>query len=301
VDLRGLDLNLLLALDALLETRNVTQAGRRIGRSQPAMSDALRRLRELLGDELLVRVGRRFEPTARARQLSDPIREILTRVERTLAERPLFEPARDRRVFSVAVSDYAALLVIGPLLERLGREAPGVELALQPINRRTIDGLGSGEVDLLILPRRESARYPSQHLFSDRWMCAIWSRHPDVGSRMTRERYLELPHLLVRLEGPNLESTSELHLERLGITRRVQAAAASFVVVPFLLTGTRLVALLQERLGRRLARHCAIRLLAPPVKMPAIEERMFWNPRHSSDPAHAWLRGALQEVAAALP
>jgi len=121
MNLNQVDLNLLVALDALLQTRNLTHAGRRLGCTQPAVSDALRRLRALFDHDLLVRVGRGFELTARARQLVGPVREILERIDRTIEERPRFDPSVDSAQFSVAVSDYASLVLIEPLLKHLAR------------------------------------------------------------------------------------------------------------------------------------------------------------------------------------
>jgi DNA-binding transcriptional LysR family regulator len=298
VHLRQFNLNLLVALHALLVHRNVTRAAEEVGITQSGMSGELRRLRRMFGDELLVRVGREYELTVLAQELVEPVREIMTSIEQTVARRPSFDPTSDARAFAIAMSDYAMLILLEPLLERLGREAPRVTLHIHPLQPDGINTmLGPGGVDLLIYPAQESAIARSELLFVDRWVCAVSSRHPDVGERLSIEQYRQLPALTFGVGSQLVSSTAERHVRSLGIEAPVEITTESFALAPFLLTRTRLVALLQERLARRLMHAADIKLLEPPVPTPDLSEAMFWSPVADADPAHRWLRQMMREVA----
>jgi DNA-binding transcriptional LysR family regulator len=298
VHLRQFNLNLLVALHALLVHRNVTRAAEEVGITQSGMSGELRRLRRMFGDELLVRVGREYELTALAQELVDPVRDIITSIERTVARRPSFDPSSDARAFGIAMSDYAMLILLEPLLERLGREAPRVTLHIHPLQPDGIHTmLGPGGVDLLIYPDQETASTRSELLFVDRWVCAVSSRHPEVGERLTIDQYRQLPALTFGVGSQLVSSTAEQHVRSLGIEAPIEVTTESFALAPFLLTRTRLVALLQERLAKRLKDAAEIRLLEPPVPTPDLREAMFWSPVAEADPAHRWLRQMLREVA----
>lgn len=296
------DLNLLVALDALLAERNVTQAGRHLSLSQPAMSAALGRLRRLFGDPLLVRSGGHLlQPTPFAEALAEPVREILTKVERTLAHRLQFDPASDPRTFSVIASDYATVILLRPLFECLAEHAPRVRVAVAPLNADFQDRLRRDEVDLLIVPREVAGQVthlPSETLFTDRFVCAAWRDHPVTSKCLTVEDLTTLPYL--SYGGGVLASFVDIQLDALGVTRHVEVTTQSFVTVPFLLRGTRFVAMIQERLGTQVAEAADIRLLEPPVSLQPITEAMYWHTRRDNDPGHRWLRAQLAELAAAL-
>lgn len=299
--LRRVDLNLLVALDALLTERNVTRAGTRLSLSQPAMSAALGRLRKLFGDQLLVRSGQRLEPTPFAEALAEPVREILTSVERTLARRLRFDPASDARTFSVIASDYATMILLRPLFEHLAEDAPAVRVAVAPLDPDFQDRLRADEVDLLIVPREVAEQVtdlPSETLFTDRFVCALWHGHPSVGESITVEQLSSLPYLTYGAGA--LSSFVDIQLDALGVSRQVEVTTQSFVTAPFLLRGTRFVAMVQERLATQVAQAAGIRLLEPPVNLRPITEAMFWHPRHDNDPAHRWLRTQVAKLAAAL-
>lgn len=302
VNLRGIDLNLLVALDALLAERNVTRAGHRLSLSQPAMSAALARLRRLLDDPLLVRSGRVLQPTPFAESLADPVRDILSRVEHTLAQRLRFDPATDTRKFSVVASDYATVILLRPLFERLADQAPRARVAVAPFSPDFEDDLRRDQADLLIVPKEVAgdklADFPSMTLFTDRFVCAVWRSHPGIGTAITLEQLSELPYLTYG--AGTLSSFVDVQLDNLGITRQVEVTTQSFVIAPFLLRRTQFFAMVQERLAREVAEAADIRLLEPPVDLMPITEVMFWHPRHTSDPGHQWLRLQLASLAARL-
>ena len=303
MNLRNVDLNLLVALDALLAERSVSRAGQRIGLSQPAMSGALARLRKLFGDPLLVRVGRDLALTQNAEDLVVPVREILTRIEQTIQQRPGFVPATDSRTFSISASDYATLILLVPFLRALAVDAPGVTINLLPRSSNARRLLHTDQADLVIEPREllGETDFPSRHLFGDRWLCAVDADNPHVPtSRITWEQYLELPHLVYSIGADQQLNLADRHLEHLGVRRRIEITVESFLLVPFLLQGTGLASLVLERAARRLTVATNIRTLEPPLSLPDISEAMYWHPRHTTDPGHRWLRERLQIAATAL-
>src|SRR6185437_13324045 len=198
------------------------------------------------------------------------------------------------------------LVLLHPLLQRLGTEAPHMTLHHHPTEADPAEMLNAGRVDLVLEPREYLAPgIPSQTLLEDRWVCAMWNGHPEVVMRepasvvdaLTLERFERLPRLSfgVGMSGPI--STAELYYQRLGIGGRVTGTVNSFALLPFLLRGTDLVALVQERLARRLAAATNIRLLEPPVPIPTLVVTMFWSPVNNADPAHTWFRSTLADVA----
>jgi LysR family nod box-dependent transcriptional activator len=295
MSLSQMDLNLLVALDALLREKNVTKAGEAVGLSQPAMSSALARLRRLFGDELMVRVGRDYHLTPLGLELRGRISEILHLIEETVEHRPEFNPRTDARRFKIAASDYATFLVLQPLLERVFLDAPGVSFEILPLPG--IDQLMTGDVDLGIWPAEvpNSEAFSSQVLFYDKWACAVWSGLPDVGDTLTMEKYLSLPQLSY---GPS--STAETAFNKMALERRVEMTMQSFFLLPFMLQGTHLVTLMHERLGKKMAEVADIRLLEPPFTTPVVSESMHWHPSRTSDPGHTWLREQLTAVASEL-
>jgi LysR family nod box-dependent transcriptional activator len=293
------DLNLLVALDALLRERSVTRAGERIGLSQPAMSSALARLRRLFADDLLVRTGRDYQLSALAQELEPAVRQIMGLIEATLVRRPDFRPATDERVFSIAASDYATLVVLQPALERIGREAPHVTLHLHPLGPGPGAQLEHAEVDLVIAPRQLDLPFPCETLLTDRWVCAVAADHPDAGNSLTIEQYLALPHLVFASNGDRRMGLADRQVNALGLQRRVLATFESFVLLPFLLRGTRLVTLVQERLVERVCASAGVRLLDPPFEIEEVTEAVYWHPRNASDGALQWLRALIANVASA--
>ena len=303
MNLRNVDLNLLVALDALLAERNVSKAGRRIGLSQSAMSAALARLRVVFRDPLLVRSGRNLALTQGAEELIIPIREILGRVEQTISERPQFNPATASRSFSISASDYATLVLLVPFVRRLLVEAPNITIHILPRFRDVAQVLKTDQADIVIEPRELFAdiRFPSQVLFGDRWLCAVDAKNPHIrNNRLTMKQYMQLPHLVYSIGTDRQLNLADQHVGQLGLRRRIDVTVESFLLVPFLLEGTSMVSLILERAARRLAGMTRVRTLNPPLLLPDIHEALYWHPRHTSDPGHRWLRERLAVIASEL-
>lgn len=300
MNLRNVDLNLLVVLDALLTERNVSHAGERIGLTQSAMSAALARLRELFGDPLLVRVGRGLVLTRNAEELIIPVRETLDRIEQTLLQKPGFDPGVDARTFSISASDYAGLVLLRPLVRAIATEAPNVVIHLLPRARDAARMLQTGQADLVIEPSELFGNdgFPSTPLLSDRWLCVADAGNPLVTkAELTCEQFLELPHLVYGIGIDRQLNLADQHLAGMGISRRIHVTVESFLLAPFLIEGTPLVSLVLEREIRALGSSLKIRLFEPPFALPDIHEAMYWHPRHTTDPAHRWLRDRLHQIA----
>lgn len=303
MNLGNIDLNLLVALDALLTERSVSRAGQRMGLSQPAMSGSLARLRRLFDDPLMIRVGRDLALTHTAKNLIEPVREILSAIEGLVETRPQFDPSTAVRSFSVSGSDYATMILVAPFLKILAAEAPGVAIHLVPRSSDAEHVLQTDSVDLVIEPREllSRSKYPSEHLFSDRWLCAIDADNEHVGDAIDMDQYLELSHLIYSIGADQQLNLADQHVAHLGIQRHIEASVESFLLVPFLLEGTPLISLVLERIAAKLRPAANIRTLEAPLELPDINETMYWHPRHSDDPGHRWLRQRLHAAARELP
>ena len=292
--LSRVDLNLLVAFDALMQERNVSRAAEQLNVGQPAMSAALARLRKLFDDPVLVREGNAWVATPTAETLIAPIHEGLTLIASALETRRSFAAETDSRTFTLIASDYVLLTLLQPLFSSLAREAPHVRLNVKPVSQDYADQLRRGVADLVILPR-ETAGEPrslaSSDLFTDRYVCAVDAEHPDVGDEMTIEQFNALPYLAYSA-GP-LQSVVQAQLEATGLARPIEVTTQSFTVAPFLLAGTRLVALIHERLARQVAGKANLKVLEPPMALSPLTEAMYWSPRHTADPGHRWLRQRL--------
>lgn len=297
-NLQRLDLNLLVAFDALLAERSVTRAAARLSVGQPAMSASLAKLRKFFGDPLLVRQGRGLVPTTVAEDLALPIREALERIESVIESRRRFDPHIDRHTFTIMASDYALLLLLSGLLDELAVEAPNVRINIVPHVAGFEEMVLRSEVDLLIAPLEVIETPTELHahtLLHDRFVCAIDRNHPTVGESMSVEQFQTLPYVAYHLTLAS--SVPERRLSVRGVTRRIEVATQSFVVQPLILRGTRSFALVPLRLVEHFAEIAGIRWVEPPFELDAvITEAMFWAPRAESNQAHRWLR---ERVAAA--
>jgi DNA-binding transcriptional LysR family regulator len=303
MDLHLFDLNLLVALDALLAERNVTRAGNRLNLSQSAMSGALARLRHHFRDELLVPVGRHMMLTPVAEGLVEPVRDILLRVRGTLGSKPAFEPSTAKRHLSVAVSDYVTEILMADALRQARREAPDITFELRPVGRRATEDLESGELDFLIAPDGYvSLSQPTEVLFEDTYTCAVWAGHTSVGTSLTLEEYLNLGHVVVNVAGAEPPSNyDEQFLRRSNYKRRVEVSVPAFSLAPQLVVGTDRVTTITTRLAARYAEVLPLRLLPLPIPMPPMVEMLQWHRIHEYDPAHHWFRRVLRGVVQMLP
>jgi DNA-binding transcriptional LysR family regulator len=299
--LAAIDLNLILALDALLAERHVTRAASRLGVTQSAASHSLARLRELFGDLLLVRGPRgTMLPTPRAEELAPAIRKVLADLAGALRGAPAFDPATARHTFHLAASDYVELVLLPRLVERLGRTAPGIELWIHTLVDYGDEALASGAMDLVIGPPRGAARPGGSYeklLFDESFTCIVRAGHPLAGARMTIARYCAAAHLLVAPRGLPGSFVDDA-LAALGRSRRIAVAVPHFLVVPYVIAGSDLVATLANRVAAMFIDTLGLVAMAPPLVLPRFQMALAWHERNHADPAHRWLREELVAVAA---
>ena len=309
--LHGVDLNLLVALDALTRERSVTKAAERAGVTQSAMSHTLRRLRELFDDPLLVRGRGGMVLTPRAEALTVPLRSGLVSLARTLAEPEEFDAARASRTFRIVSPDLFDALVLPALLHRIGREGPSIDFAVVPTPRRLADSLETGDVDLAIHPvlldptpfdlgTQVDAELQSRTLFRDSFDCFVRRGHPMLGARrLTLKNYVALNHILVSPggEGPGIVDRM---LRDQGLERRIALRVPHFATALEVLAKSDLVLTAPSSLAKCSA---GSKLASRPVplKIPEHAITMIWHPRFTEDPAHRWLRELMVDVTTALP
>jgi DNA-binding transcriptional LysR family regulator len=297
VNLSGLDLNLVVALRALLEERNVTRAGRRVGLSQPAMSAALGRLRRHFGDDLLVRDGPGYELTPLGTALRGRAAAACDLLERVFTTQAVFDPAAESREFTLYSSDYGATVAGAPLARLLHERAPGTTLTIRPVPAGLLENTGAllAAVDGMLLPHGVIDGFPHVDLLTDRWVCLLARDHPEIGDRLTLDDLGRLPWAVYQRP---YDAPAARQLSMIGVTPRVEVSVPVFHLLPAVVEGTRRVALIQERLARRLAGTAAVRTLPCPFEAVPLREALWWHPVHRRDPGHAWLRQALTEPGA---
>jgi DNA-binding transcriptional LysR family regulator len=300
-DVGGIDLNLLVALGALLEDRNLTRAGARIGLSQPAMSAALARLRKHFGDDLLARDGRGYKLTELGAQLLPTVQEALRQMEATMDRSPEFEPESSDREFSIAASDYTISILADPLLRRVKQIAPGIRLELHPIpNDMSFSAHGIVKHDVVVGPTGYEFPGRRLELFRDRFVCLIDPANPRLrDGKLTLEDISALPHVQPTF-GHEQPTPADRLLDSLGIDRHVQVTVVGWLTVPFVVAGTGLVAIVPERLARRVAETVRLAVVEPPFGQVDLIETAHWHPSRGADPAVRWLLHTLQETAAQL-
>lgn len=297
----GLDLNLLVAFDALMHEGSVTRAAKRLNVTQPALSAAIARLRDYFSDPLFVMEGRRLTPTALSRSLAGPARDILVRIRSNLIARPQFDPATSQRHFRIVVSDYANIVLMQDVVREVYRQAPGVTFELLPLDDNPDERLAQAEADFLIYPDNALSRiYPRQILFTDEYCCLVAKENRSIGRTLSRRQYLELGHVAAAFGPGRRISFEERFLARLGLRRRIEVIAQDFSSMAALVAGTGRIATIHMRLARHFVRLLPLRIVKTPVAIPGFRESLQWPASLDGDPAMQWLRGVIGSAAARL-
>lgn len=304
VQLGGIDLNALVSLDALLEERSVTRAAARVGLTTSAMSHALRRLRSLFDDPLLVRGKEGMMLTPRAEELAMPLRRGLLDLQRAVRGQVSFDPATARREFQLACTDYVEAVILPRLLGRVAAEAPGVALRVWPIQRTMASGLESGSLDVAMGPYLDTAPGLVQRtLFREDFVCVVRRGHPRVRAALDLDTYCALPHALFSPRGEG-RGRADAALAALGRERRVVLRVPHLLTAMLLVARTDVVLTTPRRIVCDFADIWPVRVLEPPLDLSRFDVKMLWHERYQRDPAHAWLRRmivAVSEESAATP
>ncbi|MGH8227529.1 MAG: LysR family transcriptional regulator [Steroidobacteraceae bacterium] len=298
---RNLDLNLLVALDALLRERNITLAGKRLHLTQSAMSGALARLRDYFGDELLSQVGRRMLPTPLGDSLAEPVRNALLNIQATIATKPVFDPPTSKRHFRLMMSDYAATVLMSLALRRIERLAPRVRLdVLSNDVDSPAEELERGSVDFLIMPERYLlADHPSERIFEDDFACIAWEDNPLIpaGAGLPLETYLALGHAVVQFGTARGVMLDEWIAEESGLDRRVEVVVMNFTSIFPTVIGSRRIATVHRRHAQFYAQYLPIRVFDLPIAAPRLAESAQWHRHFDADPGVLWMRRILQDTA----
>ncbi|WP_437524732.1 LysR family transcriptional regulator [Sorangium sp. So ce726] len=294
--LSGIDLNLLVALDALLREAHVTRAAARIGLTQSAMSRSLARLRDVLGDPLLVRTGRGMRLTPRAERLAPALGRVLAEITAVLADGPRFDPRTAERTFTMTSPDFGEALVLPPLIERLSREAPAVNIDARASAQDPFGALEAGELDFVLMAQR--AARPAivwTPLFPERFVCLVREGNPAASRKLTAEQFAAIPQVLVAPEGRPGSVIDDV-LAEMGLRRRVAVRVASFIAAPEVVASSDLMVTLPERIAARAQRYLPLRTMELPFKLKGFTLALAWHERMRQDPGHAWFRALAASV-----
>jgi DNA-binding transcriptional LysR family regulator len=295
-----LDLNLLVALDALIEERSVSVAARRIYLSQPALSGALNRLREYFHDALLVPLGRQMVLTPKAEQLRGPVREALMLIRAKITTPAVFDAATAERHFTIIASDFVYDVLLVGLFAELGIAAPNLSFDVLTTGRRSTEMMDRGEADLQItLSGFLNEDHPHLPLFEDDF-AVIACRKGRYGQRLTGPDFFDANHAVVLFGGERHPAFAETYFSQQGVQRKVQLRVPSFAALPAAVVGTDRIATMYRSHAAVFARHLPIAIHAPPVPMPTMVEEVQWHSLRGSDAGLQWVVGQLREHATRL-
>jgi DNA-binding transcriptional LysR family regulator len=298
---KGLDLNLLHALDVLLEVRNVSRAADRLGLSQSALSAALARLRDYFGDDLLMLEGRRMHATPFAEQLAGQLRICLGATDLLLATSRIFDPAVAERTFSIVASDYVATAVLAGLARRLNHQAPGIRLSFIAPDELAQQRLARGELDLMIAPQEYlSTTLPAEELYSEEFVVAGCRSNPALAGGVVSEQAVAAAgHIAVEIGSHRSSTFADRQLRTILPDRRIEGTVPSFTVVPWMLIGTQRMSMMHRRLARMVAQHLPIAFAPPPFAFPVMVEMVQFHRTSTNDAGIRWLIGEIRAQAVA--
>lgn len=301
VNLRSIDLNLLLAFAAIYKHGNVTVAGQEIGLSQSAMSGALQRLRRVFQDPLFVRLSHGVAPTSRAEELEPVIRDVLLQLHHAVSLGARFDAATSGRTFRIFMNDLGEAALLPQMLGEVRRRAPHVSLVVPELRLEELpQALAHGQIDLAVgvLPNLETG-FRHEPLLEETYVCIVRDTHPVLRRKLTREAFAKLRHA-------SFTSMNNAHraivetLERAGIRRHVAAEVPHFVVIPILIANSDLVVILPRTIAEWFSRFLDLRVLDLPFPLPSFEVRSHWHERRETDAGLRWLRGLVRDAVAAL-
>lgn len=297
MELEEIDLNLLVVFKQLLAQRSVSRAAEALGLSQPAVSNALGRLRKLLGDELFLRTPAGMEPTPFSEQLAESVNYGLGMIHGALNQRSSFEPATSDRSFVIGMTDIGEIYFLPKLMERLRRDAPGVTVStVRNTAARLRDDMDAGKVDVSIglLPQLKAGFF-QRRLFRQRYVCMFRRGHKLDKRKLSLAEFGAAEHLLVVSEDTGHGKVDEV-LKRSGIERRISLTVPHFVAIGHILQATDMVSTVPERLAERMAQPFGLVYLPHPAALPEVAINVFWHAKFHKAPANQWLRGVLFEL-----
>lgn len=297
MDIRNVDLNLLVALDALLVERSVSRAAVRLHLSQPATSALLARLRELFGDPLLLRSARGMLPTPRALELLGPVKQVLDEIGAIIKPRTAFDPDSAEHTFTLSASDYVEYALLPALVDYLERKAPRVRLEVRPLDLQTVaKQMEIGEVDLCITGLLNApAGMHETTLYTERIVSVVRRNHPEVGEELTLDKFCSLEHITVAVQGSGFSARIDDALAAVGRKRHARLAVPHFLLVPEIVARSDMISALPERLALGYANK--LRIFELPVTLAGLSVGQVWHERNQREPAQIWLREVVLKLA----
>ncbi len=300
MNLRSIDLNLLLVFDAVFQEKNITKAGKKIGLTQSSVSNALTRLRGHLNDELFVRGTDGMRPTQRATELAEPIRHTLFSLQNILDPQK-FNPKTEKRVFRIAAVDYFSVIIAPRLASYISQNAPGIDIRIIASAMSAAELLDNGEADFVVGPLLNLPdRFGSEHLISDSLICMVREGHPLAGKSVTVQEYADAQHLVLSLRGDSHGVIDE-ELAKLNLSRRVAMTVSSSAVIPAIVEESDLIVTAPKKIIQRYANPKSF-VFHSPIKLPdkLIHLDLAWHKRLSVHPAHQWFKETLLTIALTL-
>ena len=306
MNVRKPDIGLLLCFEAISTCGSVSKAAQQMHITQPAMSNALARLRRMFADPLFVKTREGVAPTPKALQLAEPVRKALAGLDEIFSPPGKFDPRTARARLTVTATDYVEFVLMPKLVRHLERHAPGIDLEIRVTNRDLASQwIERGEIDFRIgWLRQPPERLHFKTLYRDRLVCLVRRNHPTVRANLTSEQYCALRHVrtathrLTELteSGPIIDEA----VAQLGHQLQIAVRSQDFVTVPFIVARSNLVATIPERLARPFLNTLPIKMLDPPIPLPEISITLFWHERTQSSPLHKWFRTVASNIAATL-
>jgi len=297
MNLRTFDLNLLRALDALLEQPQVSAAARRLNLSQPATSAALKRLRDALGDPLLVRSGHQMIPTALAERIRPKVRRLIVDIEETLRAPEIFDPAHTERSFRIAANDHAVIAILCPLMHQLQHTAPRITVEVLPFEDDFERRLAEDNYDLAIRDRWAMRSWHHlETVFREDYVCIARRDHPRLSKKPTLDEFLAEGHVLISPAG-RTQGVVDSALDRLKRKRRVAITLPHFLAAPVVVAQTDCIMTIARRAAVETVKTYNLRTFSPPLRLPGFEVATAWHPRGETDAGVTWLRGQVRKMA----
>lgn len=293
-DIKNIDLNLLKALDALLDERNVTRAAARLSLTQPAMSGMLTRLRDSFHDPLFVRSQRGIIPTQRALELAAPVKQVLTEIAVLLT--PVdFDPLTANLTLTIAATDYALQAIAAPFLLELKKRAPRIRVALLPIENESLNAqLERGDIQLVLLsPSNSPPDLHARRLFDEQYVCVMRKEHPAAKTPLSLDEFCRLEHALFSYNGGCFSGVTDDALAKIGRERQVMLSVKSFLVMTNIIRTSDLIAVVPKRLAEQLD---GLVIQETPLPVEGFTLLAAWHERTHQDPAQRWIRDLLFEL-----
>jgi DNA-binding transcriptional LysR family regulator len=297
MELKDIDLNLLVIFNQLLQLRRVSAVAESLGISQPGVSNALNRLRNILGDDLFLRTSRGMEPTPFAEQIAESIAFALGTIHSTLNQHVVFDPQTSTRSFTIAMTDIGEIYFLPVLMDLLNRAAPGVSISTVRDNVVNLkDEMEAGRVDLAIglLPDLKAGFF-QRHLFRHKYVCMFRNGHPLDKSKMTVKDFAAADHVVVVSAGTGHSKVDEL-LDHSGVRRRIRLRVPHFIAVGHILKDSDMVATVPERFAQRCQAPFDLKYLPHPVNLPEIAINLFWHAKYHREPGNQWLRTLIADT-----